>query len=194
MAGDSRTRGIRYYNAFAKLYDLGEFFRRGTRRAVVDASGCQPGGSVLEICSGTCELALAFARDDVFTVAVDLSRDMLRIGRGKSEKTCLAFLEADAVLLPFSDDSFDAVVVSLALHHMPEEVQINVLSEMARLARSRVVALEWHAPDHPVLQTLKWLLLRLGDISEHLRAWMHQDFPCTCRDCGLTVIEEQVLT
>ncbi len=194
MKKDFRKRVLNYYNTFAPTYDLGEFFRRGTRAAVVGASGCQPGDLALEICSGTCELALAFAQRGVRTVAVDLARKMLLLGRKKSSYPHLEFLETDALILPFADKSFDAVAISLALHHMPEEVQIKVLTEMGRLARKKVVTLEWHTPDTPTRQTLKGLLIRVMDISEHLVPWMRQDFPATCQKAGLVVEGDQVLT
>lgn len=194
MKKDYRKRVYSYYNTFAPTYDLGEFFRRGTRSAVVKASGCLPGDLALEICSGTCELALAFARQGVHTIAVDLARKMLLLGRKKSTYPHLEFLETDALSLPFMDKSFDAVAISLALHHMPEGIQIQVLSEMARLARGKVITLEWHTPDTSVRQTLKGLLIRLMDISEYIQSWMHQDFSATCHRAGLLVEGHQVLT
>ena len=194
MPRDFRKRVIFYYNRFAKFYDISEFFRKETRQAMVKASGCGPGNNVLEICSGTCELALSFAREGVHTVAVDLARDMLRIGRQKSSFEHLEFLETDALQLPFQDKSFDVVAISLALHHMPETVQIKVIKEMARLARSKVIMVEWHTPNKPIYKTLKGLLIRLMDVSEHLQAWMHQDFSETCKLSGLNIIEEQILT
>ena len=194
MKKDFRNRVLKYYNAFAPTYDLGEFFRRGTRTAVVNACDCQQGDLVLEICSGTCELALALAKRGIHTVAVDLARKMLLLGRRKSAYPHLEFLETDALILPFADKSFDTVVISLALHHMPEEIQIKVLTEMGRLARKKVVTLEWHTPDTPTRQILKGLMIRVMDISEHLGPWMRQDFPATCQSAGLVVEEEQVLT
>ena len=192
MTNDFRKRVLYYYNKFAGFYDLSEFFRRGTREAVVQASGCQPRDRVLEICSGTCELALAFSRRNIQIVAVDLARDMLLVGRDKSNQ--IDFIEADALVLPFPDNSFQAVVISLALHHMPETVQIKVLSEMARLAMDRVVTLEWHTPSRPVLCTLKGWIIRVMDISEYIQAWMHQDFRESCRRAGLEIQGESVLT
>ena len=194
MKKDFRKRIHKYYNAFAPTYDLGEFFRRGTRAAVVEASGCQKGDRVLEICSGTCELALAFARQGVHTIAVDLARKMLLLGRKKSPYPHLEFLETDALALPFANNSFDAVVISLALHHMPEGVQILVLSEMTRLARRKVITLEWHTPDKPFRQISKGLLIRAMDISEHIGPWMRQDFPATCHCAGLEVERQVVMT
>lgn len=194
MAKDFRTRVLNYYNAFAPTYDLGEFFRRSTRVAVVSASGCQPGDLALEICAGTCELALAFARRGIHSIAVDLARKMLLLGKKKSTFPHLEFMETDALILPFVDKSFDVVVISLALHHMPENVQISVLMEMTRLARKKVITLEWHTPAKPVQQIIKGLLIRVMDVSEHLGSWMRQDFRATCLSSGLIVQEEQVLT
>ena len=194
MPRDFRKRVVIYYNIFAGIYDLGEFFRKGTRSAMVEASGCGPGNRILEICSGTCDLVLSFAREGIHTVAVDLVRNMLKIGCQKSSFEHLEFLETDALQLPLQDKSFDVVAISLALHHMPETVQIIVMKEMTRLARHRVIMLEWNTPTKPFLQTLKWLLLRFFDVSEHLKAWMHQYFSETCKSAGLKIIQEYILT
>jgi ubiquinone/menaquinone biosynthesis C-methylase UbiE len=194
MPQDFRKRVVFYYNTFAGAYDLTEFSRRETRNAMVKASGCKSGDRVLEICAGTCELALAFARQGIYTVAVDLAKVMLKIGSQKSEFDHLDFLEADALQLPFQTKSFNVVAVSLALHHMPEIVQIRVMREMARLAQDKVLMLEWHTPSKPILQTLKGLLIQLMDVSEYIQPWMHQDFTATCKSAGLNIIQENVIT
>ena len=191
---DFRKRVISYNNAFAGVYDLTEFFRRGTREAMVRVSGCKAGDHVLDICTGTGEFALTFARHGIHTVAVDLARDMLRIGNQKSSFDHLDFLETDAIRLPFQNKSFNVVTVSLAMHHMPEIVQIEVLKEMTRLASHKVIMLEWHTPRERHWKILKGLLIRVMDVSEHLQDWMHQDFPSTCRIAGLKVDQEEVLT
>jgi len=191
---DFRKRVLSYYNAFSGVYDLAEFFRKGTREAMVRASGCNAGDRVLDICTGTGELALAFARHGIHTVAIDLARDMLRIGTRKSSFDHLDFLETDAIQLPFPNKSFNVVVVSLALHHMPEIVQIEVMREMTRLASQKVIMLEWHTPRERHWQILKGLLIRVMDVSEHLQDWMRQDFQSTCNLAGLEVDREEVLT
>lgn len=194
MPKDFRKRIVFYYNKFARLYDLAEFFRKSTRPAMVGASGCGPGDRILEICSGTCELALSFAKNGVYTVAINLARDMLKLGSQKSSYENLEFLETDALYLPFYDKSFDVFAVSLALHHMPENVQIEVIKEMTRLAIDKVIMLEWHTPAKPIVKTLKGFLIRLMDVSEYIQPWMHQDFPATCRSAGLNIIQETILT
>lgn len=191
---DNRSRDRRFYDATAHLYDLTEFFRKPTREAMVRASGCQAGDLVLDICSGTCELARTFGQHGIFAVAVDLSMKMLRVGKRKTCPRELAFLQTDALRLPFKEKTFDAVVVSLALHHMPEVMQIEVMREMTRLSRNRVVMVEYHSPRNPRWQTAKGYLVQLMDESRLLQNWMHQDFSETCRQAGLLVLWEEVLT
>ena len=193
-ANDFRKHVVHFYNKFAGLYDLTEFSRKSTRKAVLRASECKPGDRMLDVCTGTGELALAFARHGVHTAAIDLAHRMLVIGSNKSSLKHLHFLETDATQLPFSSKSFDVVVISLALHHMPETVQIDVMKEMTRLASKKVLMLEWHAPRKPRWQGLKSSLVRLVDESEHLPAWMRQDFVSTCNKAGLEVQREEVIS
>ena len=191
---DFRKHVIYFYNTFAGLYDLTEFFRKGTREAMVRASGYKSGDRILDVCTGTGELALAFARHGAQTVAVDLARGMLKVGNQKSSFEYLHFLETDATRLPFPNKSFNIVAISLALHHMPENVQIDVMKEMSRLASQRVIMVEWHATHDPRFQTLKGFFVQMMDESEHLQEWMHQDFVATCAKAELEVEREEVLT
>src|SRR3989304_2161734 len=59
---DFRRHVLQHYNRFAGLYDFSEFIRRETRRKAINLSGWHPGEKVLDLCTGTGELALAFAR------------------------------------------------------------------------------------------------------------------------------------
>ena len=71
------------FDRWAKLYDpfLALFRLKGVRRATVEMSGAQPGDRVLDVCTGTGDLALEFGRrcDDV--VGIDLSTGMLAVAQ-----------------------------------------------------------------------------------------------------------------
>jgi ubiquinone/menaquinone biosynthesis C-methylase UbiE len=191
---DFREHVLYFYNRFAGLYDLTEFFRKGTRAAMLRVSGCKPGDRMLDVCTGTGELAITFARAGVRSVAVDLARGMLKIGRRKTNLEHLHFLETDATKLPFPDRAFDVMAISLALHHMPEPVQIDVLTEMKRLAAQKVILIEWNTIRNQGKGSWYLHLIHLMDESEHMREWLRQDFRATCHKAGLEIEHEETMT
>ena len=71
------------FDRWARLYDpfLALFRLKGVRRATVEMSGAQPGDRVLDVCTGTGDVALEFARrcDDV--TGIDLSDGMLAVAQ-----------------------------------------------------------------------------------------------------------------
>jgi ubiquinone/menaquinone biosynthesis C-methylase UbiE len=178
---------LRYYNRFASLYDLGEFIRHGTRDKAVERSGWRPGERVLDLCTGTGGLALRFAACGASVVGVDLARGMLKRASAKGAGTRSQWLEMDATHLAFSDQAFDISVLSLALHHMPEPVQVNVLSELRRVTRRRVVLIEPEVPVRPNWMPAWVFVARIIDESEYMHEWVQQDIEATCREAGLKI-------
>ena len=101
------------FSAIARHYDLLNALlslkRDGAwRRETVKASGVDLGSKVLDVCTGTGELALAYADKigpEGFVIASDFCFEMLAIGDAKMERqkrgrdTC--FLAADTLVLPF---------------------------------------------------------------------------------------------
>lgn len=182
-----RNHVLYYYNRFAGLYDLGEFIRKGTRRKALSLSGWKPGEKVLDLCTGTGELALTFASQGAYVTGVDLARGMLKIASAKSARLNSAWLEMDATHLAFPDKAFEVSVLSLALHHMPEAVQLNVLKELCRVTQRRVVIIE---PDVPVKPNWipAWVFVAsIIDESEYMHEWVRQDLKRTCQSAGLQV-------
>lgn len=178
---------LKYYNRFASLYDLGEFIRRGTRHKAVEMSGWRDGERVLDLCTGTGGLGLHFASCGAEVVGVDLARGMLKRASAKSNGSPAHWLEMDATRLAFHDNAFDVSVLSLALHHMPEPVQVNVLSELRRVTRRRVVLIEPEVPVKPNWMPAWVFVAKIIDESEYMGEWVRQDFEATCRKAGLQV-------
>jgi ubiquinone/menaquinone biosynthesis C-methylase UbiE len=52
----------------------------------------------------------------------------------------IPLLRGDALQLPFADNSFDVVMTSMFLHHLPDELVVRVLMEMHRVAGHAVIA------------------------------------------------------
>lgn len=127
-------------------------------RPVAVKAACVPsGGRVLDLATGTADLALLLARQvgpAGVVVGADFCGEMLRLGRRKVARTgCreirLALGSADE--LPFADGSFDAVTMGFALRNVPDVGRC--LREMARVTRSGgwVVNLELTRPARPLM-------------------------------------------
>ena len=110
-------------------------------------------GPILDLCTGTGDLAIAFLRNSdpsVKVIGADFCPEMLAIGRAKGDKCGangrLSFVEADAQCLPFSDDMFQIVSVAFGLRNVTDTDQ--GLREMVRVCRpgGRVAILEFSQP------------------------------------------------
>ena len=177
------------FSAIARHYDLLNALlslkRDGAwRRETVKASGVDLGSKVLDVCTGTGELALAYADKigtEGFVIASDFCFEMLVIGDRKVEAgkleaskleewkvgrtegapilppfhpTIPRFLAADTLTLPFSDNIFDVVSVGFGIRNV-SDLEMGVC-EMTRVAApgGRVVILEFTQPVNPLFRSL----------------------------------------
>lgn len=114
------------------------------RRRAVAFSGVQPGAEVLDLCTGTADLALAFARQVGASgqiVATDFCDAILvhGIDKARRRQVPVHFALADAQHLPFDDASFDCVTVAFGLRNVDR--LSDALAEMRRILRPGGVAL-----------------------------------------------------
>jgi len=123
------------YARYAWLYDplVGPFLKP-IHRAMLAALAVRQSGKVLDLCCGTGTLAGMVADRGVKSVGIDLSAAMLHIAREKHP--AVTFIDGDAASLFFSDDEFDAVTVSFALHEKRQSVAMSIVSEAFRVVRS----------------------------------------------------------
>lgn len=189
---DFRVHVLNYYNRFARLYDFAEFIRKSTRGKALALSGWRVGDRVLDVCTGTGELALTFARRLAGVTGIDLTRGMLRRAAFKARGLPARWAQMDATHLAFGAPCFDISLLSLALHHMPSDVKVRVLGELRRVTRRRIVIVEPHVPANPRLRPAWVRIASLLDESEHLHTWASDDFSETCRAAGLNVREVHV--
>lgn len=89
-------------------------------------------GDTLEVAVGTA-LNLPHYPDGVRLTGIDLSREMVAIGRTRAAETGreIELREADAHSLPFADSSFDTVVSTYSLCNIPDPER--AVSEMRRV-------------------------------------------------------------
>ena len=137
------------YDLMNDLMSLG--LHRVWKRFALEMSGVREGSKVLDVASGSGDLALAFAKRAGATGTVwmtDINGAMLAVGRDKliDHGYFPPLALCDAEKLPFPADSFDCVSVAFGLRNMTHKEQ--ALSEMARVARpgGRVLVLEFSKP------------------------------------------------
>lgn len=155
MSEKYQSSMLESFRKWAPFYDAFTVTIGSARRAVVAAVAPERGGKVLDICTGTGAVALELARAGASVTGIDLSEDMLRHARRKSAAQArtedVRFLRMDATELSFPADEFDAVTISFALHEMPPEVIARVLREAHRVARRRLVVIDYRLPDAGLL-------------------------------------------
>ncbi len=133
------------FGRLASFYDFGvkNAFRWiggeiGFRCGIVEAADVRPGHHVLDVACGTgtlLALLAACAGPDGRAVGIDMSEQMLQMGRQKVKMSQVEFIQANAEDLPFADESFDRATASLAIHEMNRPGRANALAEMHRVLK-----------------------------------------------------------
>lgn len=139
----------RMFDGVAKRYDFMNSVMsagqdRAWRRATVEAISPLPGERVLDLAAGTAKSSAAIAEQGAVVTAADLSYGMLR--EGLTQFPGLDFVNADALSLPFDDDTFDAVTISYGLRNIDDTLA--ALQEMRRVTKpgGRIVVNEFSSP------------------------------------------------
>ena len=161
----------RRYDRLNRLLSLG--IDRSWRRRTVQLVPPVGDGPILDVCTGTGDLALAYFRaaaPGVGIVGSDFCRPMLELGARKARALGaerIRWIEADTQRLPFPDDLFQIVCVAFGLRNVSDTE--GGLREMVRVCRSggSVAVLEFSMPRFRPLRLLyafyfHHLLPRLG--------------------------------
>jgi demethylmenaquinone methyltransferase/2-methoxy-6-polyprenyl-1,4-benzoquinol methylase len=121
------------------------------RARAVDLARVGPGTRALDVATGTGDLAIELAARGGDVVGSDFSEGML--ARARTKAPGLTWEQADAMALPYDDDSFDAVTVGFGARNFGDLAQ--GLREMVRVVKpgGRVVILEITTPQKPPLST-----------------------------------------
>ena len=151
---------------------------------------------ILDVCSGTADLALAYRNrcgGSAPVIGTDFSHEMLVLARQKFRRrvkggsarqdlTETAFVEADTQELPFQDDHFQIVSVAFGLRNVTDTER--GLREMARVCQPNgtVVVLEFSLPENPWIRyTYQWyfrhILPRIGQLLARNRQHAYHYLP-----------------
>jgi demethylmenaquinone methyltransferase / 2-methoxy-6-polyprenyl-1,4-benzoquinol methylase len=187
------------------------------RSRLITRSGAAAGARVLDVCTGTGDVALAFARKvpGAAVVGLDFSSVMLEKSRAKIGAAGLSdrvsVKEGDALNLPFADGAFDIVCNSFGLRTLEDRPR--AVAEMARVTApgGRVLALEFLPPPNTLFgRVYAWHLKSFmpffgGALSGYRRAYTYlyetialfpneTQMTAMFQDCGLRDVSADRLT
>jgi len=177
----SGPRVRRMFGEIAGKYDflnhllslnIDRYWRWRTVRTVAPKSGDR----ILDVCTGTGDLALAYhkaTKGEAEIVGADFCHEMLALGHQKGMKARagdrLTFIEADTQSLPFPSDRFNIVTVAFGLRNVADTDA--GLAEMTRVCSpgGHVAVLEFSSPEwQPFKGIYSWyfrnVLPRIGQM------------------------------
>src|SRR5260370_36936942 len=149
---------------------------RSWRRRVTQIVLPESSAPILDLCTGTGDLALAYDKacgGNAPIVGADFCRELLLRAAAKVKKRSatnrIQFVEADAQQLPMADDQFQIVCVAFGLRNITDTDR--GLREMVRVAKpgGRVAVLEFSKPRHwlirgPYLLFFRRILPAIGQL------------------------------
>ena len=145
------TRIARRYDLMNRLMTAGQDV--GWRREVIQRAELPARGRLLDLGAGTGDLAQEALRQnpDCQPVAADFTLEMMRVGKQRPGTRQLNWSAADALHLPFEDESFDALVSGFLLRNVSDLPL--ALGEQWRVLKpgGRVVALDTTRPQRSLL-------------------------------------------
>ena len=186
----SSSRIRQMFGEIAGRYDfMNHFLSAGTdvywRYRTVKLSQPFNSSPILDVCTGTGDLAFAFRKKldgNAKVFATDFTHGMLRLAEQKRTDRDVVFLEADTLSLPFPSNKFQVVSVAFGLRNVSST--IGGLKEMARVCEpgGKGVVLEFSLPDNRLLSRVyRWyfrnILPRLGQLLVRNRQAAYEYLP-----------------
>jgi demethylmenaquinone methyltransferase/2-methoxy-6-polyprenyl-1,4-benzoquinol methylase len=146
------------FSEIAKRYDLLNHLLsfnidQTWRKKLVESAAPKPSENILDVCTGTGDIAIRFAQNDRVgqIVGIDLTDEMLQIAthkiRSSRNENSIRLLKGDGLKLPFHDNCFDIVAIGFGLRNLGHHRKS--ISEMVRVLRcgGRLLILEFSPPE-----------------------------------------------
>jgi demethylmenaquinone methyltransferase/2-methoxy-6-polyprenyl-1,4-benzoquinol methylase len=108
------------YGLMNRIMTLGQ--DQGWRQELIKELGLKPGERLLDLGAGTGDLSFEALRQQPACqlVAADFTLVMLRLGQERRGGKNVPWIAADALHLPFPDESFDVVISGFLLRNIPD--------------------------------------------------------------------------
>ena len=150
------------------------------------------GKTVLELATGTGLIAKSIVNAAAHIEATDASVGMIAEAKRDNQSAKLHFSVQDMFRLPYADKSFDVVIVSNALHIVPQPEK--ALAEIHRVLRDDgvLIAPTFTHAENSFFGNSKAFFLKLAGFPLHSR-WTSEEYLCFLQQNGWTVRKSDVL-
>jgi demethylmenaquinone methyltransferase / 2-methoxy-6-polyprenyl-1,4-benzoquinol methylase len=190
---DGKRRYVRtLFATIADRYDLITIVLsygqdRRWKRRLAELASPPRGATVLDLATGTGDIALVFASRGARVVGLDITSRMIELARGKAPAgNATAFLVGDMLALPFPSSSFDIVTTGYGLRNVPDLPR--AVDEILRVLKpgGQALSLDFNRPSNALIRTvylwyltivggaLGWLLHRDADTYRYIPASIRQ--------------------
>ncbi|MDR4504668.1 MAG: bifunctional demethylmenaquinone methyltransferase/2-methoxy-6-polyprenyl-1,4-benzoquinol methylase UbiE [Candidatus Scalindua sp.] len=160
------------FSSIVRVYDfLNSFLSlnrdKSWRKSAVTLSGIRSDMKILDVCTGTGDLAISFSQQlngNGLVVGSDYCHDMLRYGKPKIKKRHLedkvTLIEADTLKLPFHDNAFEISTVGFGIRNVTDLMA--GIKEMARVVvpDGKVIILEFSQPTNFIFRYIYFFYFR----------------------------------
>ncbi|MBZ5556663.1 MAG: ubiquinone/menaquinone biosynthesis methyltransferase [Acidobacteriia bacterium] len=197
---DGKRRYVRAL--FATIADRYDFITvvlsygqdRRWKRRLIDLAAPRPGTRVLDLATGTGDIAFAAAARGARVLGLDITLRMIELARAKHQNVARAFrasdrprfLVGDMLALPFQGGAFDIVTTGYGLRNVPDLT--TAIDEIARVLApgGQLLSLDFNRPSNPIVRaaylayltavgaTLGWVLHRDPDTYRYIPASIRQ--------------------
>jgi demethylmenaquinone methyltransferase/2-methoxy-6-polyprenyl-1,4-benzoquinol methylase len=162
-AFDTPQAKRRYVRAlFATIADRYDFITRFLsygqdrrwKRTLIARADVRAGERVLDLASGTGDIAVAAADAGARTIGLDITHRMMELSRARvsTRQRPIPFLTGDMTALPFATRSFDLVTTGYGLRNVPD--LDTAIDEIARVLKpgGRLLSLDFNKPEHALVR------------------------------------------
>ena len=148
--------------------------------------------TVLELATGTGMIAKNIVNAAAHIVATDASAEMIAEAKRDNHSTKLHFSVQDMFRLPYTEESFDVVIVSNALHIVPQPEK--ALAEIHRVLKDDgvLIAPTFTHAGNSFSGKVKAFFMKLAGFPLHSK-WTSHEYLAFLRENGWTVRKSTVL-
>ena len=97
---------------------------------------------VVDVCTGTGDIALALSKRGHRVIAIDASHDMLIHAKARPNATKVLWIEGDAITLPLATESVDALTISFGIRNIADAAGASGIQLVLLKPNGRIVVLK----------------------------------------------------